>query len=171
MVEPDASADRFWQFALAIYLPEEGRSLFLRLQDDGGMDVPLALFCLWCGSESLCLSNPAMRQAIAFSAAWRAERVEPLRALRKAWKGGTGSLPLALSEAARQRVAQTEQAVERLQMDHLSGLRDGVLDSPDAAKANLALYCRLAQLSPDEGDLAHAARLAMVGIAPDQGSR
>lgn len=172
MVEPTAQpgtdADRFWQFALAVYLPQEGRALFLRLQDEGGLDVPLALFCLWCGAETLCLSEPAMRQAIAFSAAWRRERVEPLRALRRTWKQVPGSLPAHLSEAARQRVAQAEQAVERLQMDHLVTLREGVSGGLGAAADNLALYCQLAPLSPDQGDLARLAHLSATAIARDQ---
>lgn len=167
MVEPDA--DRFWQFALDLYLPEEGRALFLRLQDDGGLDVPLALFCLWCGSEGVALFEAAMERAISFSTDWRRDRVEPLRALRRAWKGAHDSLPSALSDAARQRVAQAEQAVERLQMNHLVTLREGTRGDPDAAHANLSLYCRLAQHSPDEADLTLAVRLAVVGIAPDQG--
>ncbi len=155
MVEPTETpdADRFWRFALAVYLPEE--ALFLRLQDTGGMDVPLTLFCLWCGSEGLTLSEPVMREAIAFSDAWRRDRVEPLRTLRRAWKDTPG----ALSEAARQQVAAAEQAIERLQMTHLATLRHGITGAQDAPVSNLALYCRLAALTPAETDLTHAARL------------
>jgi len=86
-----------------------------------------------------------MRAAVAFSAAWRAERVEPLRALRQGWKTAPGPGSVDLSEAARQRVATAEQAVERLQMDHLTTLRrvgEGAL-AADASRANLDLYRRI----------------------------
>lgn len=164
MVESETDTNRFWRFALALYLPEENRALFLRLQDRDGMDIPLTLFCLWCGAEGQCLSEPAMREALVFSEDWRRDRVEPLRALRRAWKDSPGPLPPALAEAARQRVAEAEQATERLQMDHLASLRHGAGGGPGSASANLHLYCRLAALAPDAIDLAHAARLA-TGIA------
>ena len=168
MVDSDDPAGRFWRFALAVYLPEENRRLFLRLQDAAGMDVPLVLFCLWCGAEGLRLSEASMRAAVAFSEGWRRGRVEPLRALRRAWKDAPGPLPPALSEAARQRVAEAEQAVERLQMDHLADLRAGTPDTPDAARYNLAFCCRIAALVPDPDDLAAVARLAeaQVGQSP-----
>lgn len=159
MVGPDTDAARFWRFALAVYGPPEARALFLRLQDEGGLDVPMALFCLWCGAEGMRVSERAMAGAVAFSAAWRSDRVEPLRALRRGWKDAPGPLPPALSEAARQQVARAEQAVERVQMDHLSTLRAGeAADAEEAARDNLALYCRLAGASPDRTALDTLAR-------------
>jgi len=165
MVEPEIPSARFWRFALAAYMPPEARGLFLRLQDEGGADVPMALFCLWCGSDGVRLPDAAMAGAVAFSAAWRTARVEPLRALRRGWKDGTVDLPSALSEAARQSVAKAEQAVERLQMEHLSTLRAdreraGEEEVEHAAHDNLALYCRLAGLSPDPALLDTVARMA-----------
>ncbi len=152
MVELRPDADRFWHFALDLYRPQGNRALFLRVQDDAGLDVPLALFCLWCGSEGLHLSEPAMGEAVAFSAAWRAARIEPLRALRRAWKASPGPFPAALAEDARQQVAGAEQAVERLQMDHLVTLRRGAQGDGQAVATNLALYVRLARLSLEESD-------------------
>ncbi len=156
MVEPDTNAARFWRFALGVYLPDDARAAFLRLQDRDGADVPLLLFCLWCGVEGVRLSDEAMAQAVAFSRDWRADRVEPLRALRHAWKGA----PDALSQAARQQVAKAEQAVERLQMDHLAGLRAGEDGAADAVAANLSSLSRHAELSLDRADIAIVTALA-----------
>jgi len=160
MVEPETDAARFWAFALRVYLPEAAQARFLRFQEAGG-DVPLALFCLWCGAGGVRLSGRTLRAAIAFSTEWREARVAPLRALRRGWKDAPGPLPPALSEKARQQVARAEQAVERLQMEHLATLtsaedrRDAAAAAgTDAARANLDLYCRLASVSPEEEDLA-----------------
>ena len=57
MVGAETDAERFWRFALALYGGEEARALLLRLQDEAGLDVPLALFCLWRGAEVLHLSE------------------------------------------------------------------------------------------------------------------
>ena len=157
--EPENDSARFWRFALRVYTPEEARALFLRVQDGAGVDVPLALFCLWCGSERLALSEPSMRAAVAFSAAWRRERVAPLRALRRGWKGAPGPFPPGLSEQARQSVARAEQAVERLQMDHLAALREGETEQMPCMRANLDLYARLADLVLEEESLTQLARL------------
>lgn len=162
MVEPETDAARFWAFALRVYMPEEARALFLRFQDGAGGDVPLALFCLWCGAEGVRLTDRTMRAAVEFSAGWRTARVEPLRALRTAWKDAPDPLPPALSEQARQHVARAEQAVERLQMDHLAALRGPARgQGTGAAHTNLALYCRLAGLTPGEEDLAALVTLAL----------
>jgi len=154
MVEPETDAARFWHFALSVYRPDDNRALFLRIQDEGGADVPLVLFCLWCGAERWCVSNEAMRAAVDFSTTWRQARVEPLRALRRGWKGVVGNMPADLSEQARQHVAQAEQAIERLQMGYLAALREGARPVENAARANLDLYCRLAvpALTPDDLD-------------------
>jgi hypothetical protein len=90
-----------------------------------------------------------MASAVAFSARWRVERVEPLRRLRRDWKAA----PDALSQAARQCVAKAEQAVERLQMDHLAGLSDGQPDPSGAMNANVAAYARHAALTFDPVDI------------------
>ncbi len=142
MVEAETDAVRFWRYALGVYMPEANRATFLAAQEEGEADVPMLLFCLWCGAEGVRLSETAMEAAVGFGAAWRMARVEPLRALRRGWKGEAHTVPPGLSEAARQAVATAEQAVERLQMEHLASLRDGSEGGEDAARANLLLYRR-----------------------------
>lgn len=156
MVGAETAAARFWDFALGVYLPEAGRAAFLRLQDRDGADVPLLLFCLWCGADGLRLSDEAMAAAVSFSAEWRAARVEPLRRLRHEWKGA----PDPLSQAARQQVAKAEQAVERLQMDHLASLRAGEAGAVDAFAVNIAALSRYVALILDPKDVAIIVSLA-----------
>lgn len=155
MVESDTPADDFWRFALATYLPDASRAAFLRLQDRDGMDVPLLLFCLWRGGLGRRITPEAMRAAQEFSACWRSERVEPLRALRRDWKNDTGP-DAALVEAARQEVARAEQALERLQMTRLAAFvgAEATAAPAVATSANVALYCDVAGITASASDIA-----------------
>lgn len=144
MVEDDARGAEFWNFALSVYAYEAQRNVFLRLQDEYGLDVPMLLWCLWQGSQGIVVSRGVMAQARDFSLDWRTKHVEPLRALRRAWKDETGGKAGPL-EDARQAVARAEQAVERTQMMTLASLPCGnAADrSQDASAANIELYCEL----------------------------
>ena len=144
------AAERFWDHALALYGRDAAREAFLRLQDRDGADVPMLLWCLWCASEGRGISRETMTAAVAFSSAWRAEAVAPLRTLRKALKSGIKNIDRALSEEARTRIASTEQALERLQMDHLAGLPTGTAQSNGLTL--IALYADVAGLSLDAAD-------------------
>jgi len=72
-------AERFWKYALTLYDQEAVREALLRLQDRDGADVPLLLWCVWCGAEAQGVSDEAMSQAVEFSAVWREQTVSPLR--------------------------------------------------------------------------------------------
>lgn len=150
MTEKEA-AERFWAFALELYGQDAAREAFLRLQDRDGADVPMMLWCLWRGVEGQGIPEDVMGDAVEFSAAWRERAVEPLRKLRRALKPGISGVEVTLAEAARLKVAATEQAVERLQMDHLAGLpSDSAKGSP---RENMDQYARAATLSLDAGDV------------------
>lgn len=146
------AAERFWTHALGVYLREEPRAAFLRLQDRGGADVPMLLWCLWLSSEGRAPSRQTMADAVAFSARWRTAMVDPLRRVRRGAKGGIDGLPADLAEAGRTLVAETEQALERLQMDHLAGLP--VEPGTVPAQAMLGLYADAAGLALDPEDVA-----------------
>lgn len=150
MTEKEA-AERFWVFALELYGQDAAREAFLRLQDRDGADVPMMLWCLWCGAEGQGISDEVMAEAIGFSAAWREQTVGPLRTLRRALKPGILGVQTALSEAARSKIATTEQAVERLQMDHLAGLLSGT--GAGGPRENMDRYARAASLSLDADDV------------------
>ena len=150
MAEKEA-AEQFWAFSLELYGQDTAREAFLRLQDRDGADVPMMLWCLWRGVEGHGIPEDVMAEAVEFSASWRQQAVEPLRKLRKAMKPGISGVQSALSEAARSKVAKTEQAVERLQMDHLAGLPCGSVVG--GQRENMDRYARAASLSLDADDV------------------
>lgn len=151
-MEDSKAADRFWNFALAVYGRDVARAAFLRLQDRGGADVPMLLWCLWLASEGRGVSREGMAAAVSFSGTWRRAMVDPLRAVRRGVKPGIGGVPDALTGEGRALVAKTEQALERMQMAHLAGL------SSDAPSADLmGLYAEVAGLTLDAEDLATVA--------------
>ena len=146
------AAEQFWTFALSVYGREAAREAFLRLQDRDGADVPMLLWCLWCGATRRGVSASVMQQAVMFSEAWRAAVVGPLRSLRRGLKSGANGVSLDSSEKARQAIASTEQAVERMQMDALAGMPQ---DEPSSdALALIKLYAQVAGLSFDAADVA-----------------
>jgi uncharacterized protein (TIGR02444 family) len=151
MDDRKASA-RFWDFALAVYGREDARAAFLRLQDDGGADVPMLLWCLWCAAEGQGVSRAQMTTAVAFSRAWRRAMVDPLRAVRRGVKPGIDNVPGALTAEGRALVAQTEQALERMQMNALAGMVAGESDTDPGD--TLLLYADVAGLRLDPDDLA-----------------
>lgn len=153
MVEEATPAAQFWAFALAVYSRKAVREIFLQLQDQQGADVPMLLWCLWQGSRGAHIDDAIMAEALAFSAAWRRDRVDPVRALRQSWKGAAGVLPLDLAEEARQEIARAEQAIERLQMNRLAAFAPDAGSSPakPAMMSNLVLYATITGIDlPEE---------------------
>lgn len=150
MAEKEA-AERFWTFALALYGQDAAREALLRLQDRDGADVPMMLWCVWRGVEGFSISGDVMTEAVGFSTAWREGTVAPLRKIRKALKSGISGVEVAMSEAARSRVAETEQAVERMQMDQLAGMSG---DHPHGdPRQNLERYALVGGLSLNAEDV------------------
>jgi len=146
------AAERFWHFALSVYGRDDARAAFLRLQDRDGADVPMLLWCLWCAADQRGLSRQVMAEATAFSEVWRSATVTPLRTLRRGLKSGIEGVSPPLSEAGRAQIATTEQALERMQMDHLAALPTAA--TAQDASALIALYADCAGLSLDASDVA-----------------
>jgi len=145
------AAEQFWVYALELYGQSTAREALLRLQDRDGADVPMLLWCVWHGAKEQGVSKDRMVQAVDFSKAWREETVEPLRKVRRALKSGIPGVESTLSETARSRIAETEQAVERIQMDHLAEIPLGALRG--SAAENLDHYALVAGLSLDAADV------------------
>jgi len=145
------AAEKFWEYALSIYGRDATREAFLRLQDRDGADVPMLLWCLWCGSEGRGVTQEVMAEAVSFSDAWQESTVGPVRTIRRALKLGVEGIATDPTEDARGRIAQTEQALERMQMDHLAGLPSE--GSASDAISLMTLYGSAAELSLDIGDL------------------
>ena len=154
--------ERFWAYALGVYGQPEAGEAFLRLQDRDGADVPMLLWCLWCGAEGIAVPRDTMAGAVAFSNCWARGVVHPLRALRRAMKDGIEGAPAGLTEQARGGVARTEQDAERLQMEHLAGLSGEAGHSPPktATEANIALYAECTGLTLGGEDCATVMALA-----------
>lgn len=148
------AGERFWAHALGVYGQEAAREAFLRLQDRDGADVPMLLWCLWCGAQGVVLPHAAMQEAVTFSCAWRGGIVDPLRSLRREMKGGVEGLPADLCETARGKVAAAEQDIERLQMLHLAELspESGDAAPGEAMRTNILLYADCAGLALSEAD-------------------
>ena len=113
------AAEQFWDFALSVYGQDAAREAFLRLQNRDGADVPMLLWCLWCAEQGRGVSRSVMAEAVRFSSVWREAVVDPLRSTRTTLKDGLQDIPAALSDDARQKIAVTEQALERVQMEYL----------------------------------------------------
>ena len=92
----------FWAFSLAFYAQPAVMPACLALQDQHGVDVNLALLCCWVGEA---LDAAALAGADALVLDWRAEVVQPLRAVRRWLKGR--------DDALRREVAAQELAAEQ----------------------------------------------------------
>ena len=106
-----ALGSEFWRFSLSFYRRPGVAERCLRLQDEGGWDVNLALFCLWTGFTRGAPAEAAMTEAAALSVAWRRAAVEPIRAVRRRLKAG-----LAAPGAERLEIAAFREAVKRVEL-------------------------------------------------------
>ena len=148
----------FWSFSLDFYGRPGIAEACLELQDRHGLDVNLVLYCCWHGDI---LTHARLQAAIDLTAPWRAELVQPLRALRRRLKPGFPPFPEADVQALRKRIADAELEAERLQQQALDALarQDGPVPPParQAAVANLRL---LAVLCDAEHSVSELDRLA-----------
>ncbi len=153
------AAERFWDFAIAVYDPVEAREAFLRLQDRDGADVPVLLWCLWCGAEQRPVPAGVMTEALRLSDAFRSGITGPLRKVRRALKTGMDGLPRDICGKARAQVAGTELALERLQMECLASLVEKSSGTVTDSAGLIARYQAAAGLSMDSGDVEILIRL------------
>jgi len=130
----------------------------LALQDSHGLDVNLVLYCCWRGDT---LSAAQIKTAFDLTASWRAEIVQPLRALRRRLKPGFPPFPDAGTQGLRKRIADAELEAERLQQQALDALarQDGPVPPParQAAVANLRLLAALCDAEDSTSQLDHLA--------------
>jgi uncharacterized protein (TIGR02444 family) len=122
---------RDWAFAA--YERPGVQEACLALQDRHGMDVVALLWCIWAGEHHGVIDAEAMGPILADTAAWQAEIVAPLRAVRRRLKhaddvasSGAGELALDagphLPDAQarlRRQVADAELAAEVIQLERL----------------------------------------------------
>lgn len=111
------SANPFWDFSLKVYARPGVAEAALKLQDEGGQDVNLLLFCCWAAACGHALSDAEARALEAESAEWRRSVVQPLRQVRRHLKPLEPEPGVA---ALRAQVKRQELAAERLQQDRLN---------------------------------------------------
>jgi uncharacterized protein (TIGR02444 family) len=145
--KPDRAGTEVWNFALAVYAGPGAEAACLRLQDRDGLDVPMLLFCLWCGFAGPGpLSESAMAAALRTVRLWGGGVTAPLRAARRALKEEALGADAART-ALRAAVIEAERRSERIMLEALAAEIGAALPasrSAAAARANLALYCRAA---------------------------
>ncbi|MGU3421835.1 TIGR02444 family protein [Methylobacterium sp. D54C] len=138
------SDNPFWDFSLALYRRPGLAPACVALQDEGGADVNLVLYLLWCAATGRSLDAGAVRAADAGIAPWREAVVEPLRAVRRALKAEP--LERLGSEAYRGRIKAVELEAERLVQDSLfvgAPAPGPALDREQAARDHLGHYAGL----------------------------
>ncbi len=160
-----AGATPLWRFSLALYGRPGVPALLLPLQDRHGADVNLVLFGLWRAAQRHALSPQEFAALDETVADWRANVVQPARALRRAIKaqqdGSAGAA--ALYEQAK----RLELQGEHIQQDRMVVVGDTVARGmevasvQDAALTALTAYADvLGETFPEETRVRLAEALA-----------
>lgn len=166
-----AGAMAFWKYAVWLYAKPGVKDTSHRLQDKFGLDVNLLLFCFWAAAAGYGALPPARLQAALNALGpWRDHVTAPLRTARNALKmlsleGGAGA------EELRVRILNEEVESEKLGQElivkaGLDGLSNDQSPSDNAAKDNLLLYCRLADVDSNEEAIALVDALWRLAFAP-----
>ncbi len=144
--------ESFWSFSLRIYAVQGVESACLDLQDRFGIDVNMALYCLWIGRK---LTPEALARALEVSEPLHMF-VKPLREMRR-------SMPKDGGNAAREAIKTAELKAEKLEQEALEAL--GPADSPDPAAAATNLRAYAGVLALDEDMVMEAAAPLVAALA------
>jgi uncharacterized protein (TIGR02444 family) len=143
MTETPSRDSAFWRFSLRFYALPGVAPACLALQDEAKADVNLLLFLLFLADGGRAVTRDEIAGLDASIAPWRADVVEPLRAVRRQLKIGVGDIAPATSEPLRNMVKKIELEAERLEQGRLENQAQ-TLGKPAAraaaARANLAAY-------------------------------
>jgi len=111
----DLEADG-WAFALHLYAQPGVADACLKLQDEAGVDVMMALMTVFAAARHRVLLTPAeIRELDEACRPWREQIVHPLRAIRTRLKTGPSPAPGSATEPFRSTIKAAELAAERLQ--------------------------------------------------------
>ncbi|MDP4004757.1 TIGR02444 family protein [Methylobacterium sp. NEAU K] len=138
------TGDPLWTFACELYGRPGIAQACLALQDEGGVDVPLLLYLIWCDRTGRPVDATAIMRANARVAPWRGQVIAPLRAIRRAMRSEL--LPGQPTEALRERIKAAELDAERLALAALSEAApapNGPAGSGTDALAHYAAHLRL----------------------------
>lgn len=142
MAESEQAGATLWRFAVAVYGRDGVAARCLALQDEIGLDVPLALFCLYGGLSCGRLAPDAAKAAALLAQDWGEAAIRPLRAARRTMKPRLEALDgVGIGATAfRERIKALELDAERALLDALAPLlaKTEGPPEPDAARDNLA---------------------------------
>jgi uncharacterized protein (TIGR02444 family) len=111
-----------WEFAVSTHARPDVEAACLTLQDAHGQCVPLLLWRLWTLEAALSVSSDTLDAAIARARYWDGHAISPLRTIRRGLKAPCLSVADPSRLAFRARVAELEQAGERLLIETLEDL-------------------------------------------------
>jgi uncharacterized protein (TIGR02444 family) len=111
----DLEADG-WAFALHLYAQPGVAEACLKLQDEAGVDIMMALMIIFAAVRHGVLLTPSeIRELDDACRPWREEIVQRLRAVRIRLKTGPSPAPGSATEPFRSTIKAAELAAERLQ--------------------------------------------------------
>jgi uncharacterized protein (TIGR02444 family) len=151
----------FWAFSLKVYDAPGVAEECLKMQERLGLDVNVLLFAAHLGAaEGVMLAADEVAAAEAVVAAWHAETVRGLRALRRALKPASldESNPLqAATVALRGQVKTAELEAEKIEQAMLWHWKQEHLTSHKRADARAALHSNLDEVLAHYGEPAGSA--------------
>ena len=106
-------ADDFWQFSTALYAAPKVEAACLSLQDRDGLEVNLALFCLFAARHHIRFDAPAIQAMRAIGLVWGHEVVAPLREARRSLKA---NMVMKTHVAGNETVAGLREEVKRVEL-------------------------------------------------------
>ena len=122
-----------WDFAVRCYAQPGVESVCLELQSQGA-DVCVLLCAAWLEARGVACNEERRHALQEIAAPWQRDVVEPLRALRQAWR------PPAQSDEALRELRETLKAIELQAERHLlAGLQTTSNDWAESCEPNLWL--------------------------------
>ena len=118
-------ADAFWQFSTALYAVPKVEAVCLELQDRDGLEVNLALFCLFAARHHVRLDVPAVQAMRAIGFAWGREVVAPLREARRSLKA---NMAMKAHVAGNETVGTLREEVKRVELAAEKAMQAALID-------------------------------------------
>lgn len=146
----------FWDWSLQIYGEPDVQRTCLILQDRHGLDVNMALWCVWAVATGFgIVDDDTLAGGHAYSVEWNTKVTSHLRATRRGLRPAPAGCPVEWAEGLRANALELELDAERVEQDFLQALLLGLQEhadhndlSPRRARAiaadNLIAYATLA---------------------------
>lgn len=164
----------FWDFSLSTYGASGVAPACLALQERGGIDVNILLFCAWAGSQGVRLSPADVEMLSRAVDDWHTQAVRPLRAVRQRLKTGLDGQPSTeIQQSLRARIQKIEidaEHIEQLRLFNALDLTDRKQGNPahSTCAENMKIYLKQKVMPP--GDVVDKAieTIANAALAPER---